>query len=95
MKKIIRKAAFVAAFALAAGYGMYSSQEEVELSELALANIEALARSEFPGITDPNKAYGYQLVNCYDNSGRITGATCVQVEDPKSECRYSSSWGDC
>lgn len=46
MKKIIRKAAFVAAFALTAGYGVYSSQEAVELSELALANVEALANFE-------------------------------------------------
>lgn len=46
MKKIIRKAAFVTAFALAAGYGVYSSQEAVELSDLALANVEALANFE-------------------------------------------------
>ena len=46
MRNLIRKADFVAAFALATGYGVYSSQEEVELSELALANVEALAQGE-------------------------------------------------
>ncbi|WP_237038564.1 NVEALA domain-containing protein [Phocaeicola faecalis] len=45
MKKIIR-VAFAATFACIAGYGVYTSQQEMELSELALANIEALAQSE-------------------------------------------------
>ena len=37
MKKIIR-VAFAATFACIAGYGVYTSQQETELSELALAN---------------------------------------------------------
>lgn len=32
--------------ALVGGYGVYASQQENELSELALANVEALAQSE-------------------------------------------------
>ena len=40
------KVAFVAVFICMAGYGVYSSQQETELSELALANIEALAQGE-------------------------------------------------
>lgn len=46
MKKNILKAAFVAAFAMIAGYGVYNSQKDVVLSDVALANIEALAGGE-------------------------------------------------
>ena len=73
MKKLIKKAAFVAAFALAAGYGVYSSQEEVELSELALANIEALARTEGASPCGGPKVNGEcqstNTINCKDTSG--------------------------
>lgn len=43
MKKNFLKAAFVAAFAIAAGYGVYTAQTETKLSDLALDNVEALA----------------------------------------------------
>ena len=42
MKKFM-KVAFVAIFAVTAGYGVYSSQKADVMSELALANVEALA----------------------------------------------------
>lgn len=42
MKKII-KMTFVAAFAAIAGYGVYTNQNKNAMSDLALANIEALA----------------------------------------------------
>lgn len=46
MKKII-KIAFVAAFAAIAGYGVYTSQKSnMEMSDLAMANVEALANDE-------------------------------------------------
>lgn len=51
MKKTILGATFVAAFAFVAGYGMYASQQEVEMSDLAMANVEALAQNE-GGITE-------------------------------------------
>ena len=41
MKKMI-KIAFVAAFAAIAGYGVYANQKTDVMSDLALANIEAL-----------------------------------------------------
>lgn len=94
MRKFI-KLAFVAAFAAIAGYGVYCNQNVEEFSGVVLANIEALAMEEIPGPIDPNKAYGYELQDCYDKDGRITGATCVQVEDRESECKYSSAWGKC
>ena len=46
MKKNILKVAFVAAFALVAGYGIYTAKAETNLSDLALDNVEALASGE-------------------------------------------------
>lgn len=48
MKKMI-KIAFVAAFVAIAGYGVYTNQKSEALSDLALANVEALAQSEGSG----------------------------------------------
>lgn len=45
MKKFIR-IAFVAAFAAATGYGIYTNQKVDSMSNLMLANVEALADSE-------------------------------------------------
>lgn len=45
MKKFI-KFAFVAAFAAIAGYGVYTSQKSDSVSDLLLANVEALALGE-------------------------------------------------
>ena len=42
MKKMI-KIAFVAAFVAIAGYGVYTNQKSETLSDLTLANVEALA----------------------------------------------------
>ena len=57
MKKNILKATVVAAFALVAGFNVYNSQKSDVMSELALANVEALADDESvtvecPGGTD-------------------------------------------
>ena len=46
MKKIILGVTFIAAFAFVAGYGVYASQHEFEMSDLAVANVEALAGGE-------------------------------------------------
>ena len=45
MKKFM-KIAFVAAFAAIAGYGVYANQKVDTMSDLMLANVEALARYE-------------------------------------------------
>ena len=42
MKKFV-KIAFVAAFAAIAGYGVYANQKVDTMSDLMLANVEALA----------------------------------------------------
>ncbi|WP_300761230.1 NVEALA domain-containing protein [uncultured Parabacteroides sp.] len=46
MKKKIFGAVIIAAMALAAGWNFNQSKNEVALSDLALANVEALARDE-------------------------------------------------
>lgn len=46
MKKKIIGSVFVVAFALVAGYNVYCSQKFVEMSDVALANVEALAVGE-------------------------------------------------
>ncbi|EDV01515.1 hypothetical protein BACCOP_01458 [Phocaeicola coprocola DSM 17136] len=46
MNKKILKVVFASAFALVAGYSVYASQQEVEMSDLAMANVEALAGGE-------------------------------------------------
>jgi hypothetical protein len=45
MKKFL-KYAFVAALVTVAGYGVYASQKSNAMSDLMLANVEALARYE-------------------------------------------------
>lgn len=69
MKKLIKKAAFVAVFALAAGYGVYSSQEAVELSDLALANVEALADEEIGNGSWVVTVYSPSHWDCNPNGG--------------------------
>ena len=52
MKRNIIKAALFAVFAFVAGYGVYTSQKETSMSELAMENVEALARNEGGGSYD-------------------------------------------
>ena len=47
MKKNILKVAFVAAIALVSGINVFNSQKTENLSDVALANVEALAMSEW------------------------------------------------
>ena len=49
MKKFA-KIAFVAIFTAIAGYGVYINHKNDSISDLALANIEALARYELPEV---------------------------------------------
>ena len=54
------KIAFVAAFAAIAGYGVYANQKVDTMSDLALANMEALASSGEP-------TSDYRLFPCYSH----------------------------
>ena len=67
MKRII-KLSLVAVFACVAGYNVYQSQEEVSLSALNLANIEALARGEEGGTT--------HTLECGCSGVKMCEATC-------------------
>lgn len=53
MNKKILKIVFSSAFALVAGYSVYASQQNAEMSDLAMANVEALASGENIGSGDP------------------------------------------
>lgn len=55
MKRTILKLSFIAAIAVAAGYTAYNSQKTETLSDLTLANVEALATNESGG--DCNGCY--------------------------------------
>lgn len=44
--KTVFKTIFVAAFVMVAAYGVYASQQKVGMSDLAMANVEALAYGE-------------------------------------------------
>lgn len=46
MKKKIRAVMLVAAIALVAGANMFNSQRTIAMSDIALANVEALANEE-------------------------------------------------
>lgn len=94
MKKFA-KMFFLTLCAVFTGYGVYTGQKAKPLSDLCLANVEALAMYEGDGTIDPNKAYGYKLTNCYDKYGAAKGAKCVDVMDRDSSCSYSSAWGKC
>lgn len=48
MKKIFIKITFIAVFAVMAGYGIYANQKADSMSDLVLANVEALADGENP-----------------------------------------------
>ncbi len=85
----------VAVVATFAGYNIYQSQRMETMSDLMLANVEALAYYEGDDTIDPNKAYGYKLVNCLDKFGAAKCDRCISVEDSKISCAYSSAWGKC
>lgn len=68
--KII-KTLFVAAFALVAGYTVYSTQQNTEMSDLALANVEALADTEIE--IGPFGIDNWQICHIYSPGDHIDG----------------------
>lgn len=65
MKKIM-KIAFVATFAAVAGYGVYTSQKVDTMTDLMLANVEALANGEDGG----------SVVSCYCKTNIFSPNVC-------------------
>ena len=92
MKTKVRKYAVATVLVAAVGYGVYQAQaKDTAMSEIALANVEALGWGEY----DPNIHYGAELYMCKDKYGSYTGARCKRVQDRTAECRYADAWGDC
>ena len=77
MKKSVFKFLFVAAFTITTGYSVYSSQQSADISDLAKANVEALARRECSGI--PFKG----AYSNWDKGG------CCELGNWNDECRVS------
>ena len=94
MKKNILKATLVAAFALIAGFNVYNSQKSDVMSELALANVEALADDAESGEDFTNTSYGYGLRDCKDSDGNLTGKRC-ELTHPYDTCNNKLTWGNC
>ena len=51
MKKYLSRIVCAVAVAAIAAYGVYTNQKETQVSNLTLANVEALARYELPEVT--------------------------------------------
>lgn len=66
MKKFV-KIGFVAVFAAIAGYGVYTSQKTEGMSDLALANVEALADGEWGTGFNCRWSADYTVCNAYGN----------------------------
>lgn len=69
MKKNIIKVAFVAAIALVGGINVFNSQKSENLSDVVLANVEALA--EFEG--GHGEKYCTLHIKCFNSYGSETG----------------------
>lgn len=80
MKKII-KIAFIAVFAAVAGYGIYTNQKSETMSDLMLANMDALAAGEDVEITCSR--------TCSDGVGR-----CYKLYDEYGNCHFSGYQSD-
>ena len=78
-------------------YWMFSYEGPTNMeNELIMSNVEALTQSDY----NPNVAYNYQMVNCYENETighqtipRLVGAKCQPCRD--RECVRSMQWGKC
>ena len=78
MKKSVFKFVFSSAFVLAVVYSIYASQQNAEMSDLALANVEALANCE--NSTSYTGAREYQAEN------RCICLHCPEDGDSSCKC---------
>nr|WP_302828806.1 NVEALA domain-containing protein [uncultured Bacteroides sp.] len=77
MKNLIKKIVLIVAIGAVAGYSVYNNQEKETLSDMLLANVEALARYELPEVDitcegEWNKGSGtcwIYSVDCYVSWG--------------------------
>lgn len=89
MRKLI-KIAFVAIFAAVAGYGVYANQKPETMSDLMLANVEALAdHGESEGFKAGYEASSYQIFFwdygfttipcCRYNGNKFSGCSAIDT----------------
>lgn len=88
MKTKFMKVAFVAAAAMVFGLNMLNAQKTAELSDIALANVEALMQNaQARNVYCPNDGYGCKLV--YSNGtyeiiwGKIPAPKTDDEESPE------------
>ena len=81
MKGKILKVTIVAAFALIAGFNVYNAQKSDVMSDLALANVEALASCE----SDLHYCFYRMTYTCMDISYNVSWRPVGQV--------YQDHWG--
>lgn len=73
MKKSVFKFLFAAVFTMTAGHIVYSSQQDTGISDLALANIEALANNEGGDGSCKESLTNYRIESYGDGSCRVVG----------------------
>ena len=85
MGKKLFAALIVAVVATFAGYNIYQSQKMEMMSDLMLANVEALARYELPemGLTCNQNDYT-SPGQCWEEDG-----DCVRLMQHYRQCRFS------
>lgn len=82
MKKNIIKVALVAVVGLVAGINVFNAQNSDVMSDIALANVEALAQREVvPGYTGPAETY-----DCFNIFGNVIGKGIMCKSDNSNPC---------
>ena len=83
MNKKVMKAAFVAAIAMVSGINVFNVQKSEVLSDMALANVEALANdSESSGID-----WGSHTMDHYNSCCRYVGLHSVSCSGSFPACK--------
>lgn len=86
MKKKKVSLVMVAAIAVAAGWGIYLNEKEVNLSDLVLANVEAIANGETPGILCNRYPEGEGRCWTIDWASPIIAMHCIFSGNANDRC---------
>lgn len=82
MKKNMMKVALVAVVGLVAGINVFNAQNSDVMSDIALANVEALAQREVvPGYTGPAETF-----DCFNIFGTVSGKGIMCKSDNNNPC---------
>lgn len=92
MKKKILSGLFALALLATAGYGVNkSTKSNVNLSDLALANVEALANNEGPGIGEPGEDYKYVVLFEIGRENICVNGNVIRIVTYGSDCYFDGS----